>query len=83
MEAAVYGIPVLFGPKYQKFREAHELIACGGGFSVHDESEFVTHMNDFITHPEKRKQIGCVVSNYVQQNSGVAERILKEMIIVR
>src|SRR6056297_2531624 len=32
LEAATYGIPVIFGPNYQKFKEAHELINLGGGF---------------------------------------------------
>lgn len=79
LEAAVYGIPVLFGPKYQKFREAHELIACGGGFSLQDEAAFVTRMDAFIGKPEQRAESGRIVGDYVQRNSGVTDRILREM----
>ncbi|MDR3269522.1 MAG: 3-deoxy-D-manno-octulosonic acid transferase [Tannerella sp.] len=79
LEAAVYGIPVIFGPKYQKFREAKELIAAGGGFSVPDEAAFVERMNDLVAHPESRRQTGCIADSYVKQNSGVTECILLEM----
>ncbi|MDR0845131.1 MAG: 3-deoxy-D-manno-octulosonic acid transferase [Tannerella sp.] len=79
LEAAVYGIPVLFGPKYQKFREARELIQVGGGFALNSESAFVTKINDFIAHPEIRLKISDIVSEYMQQNSGVTEKILKEL----
>ena len=39
LEAAIYGIPVLFGPKYHKFKEAVDLIACGGAFSISDKEQ--------------------------------------------
>jgi 3-deoxy-D-manno-octulosonic-acid transferase len=79
LEAAVYGIPVLFGPKYHKFREAIELIQVGGGFSLDSESAFITKINDFIAHPEMRLKISDIVSEYMQRNSGVTEKILKEL----
>lgn len=79
LEAAVYGIPVLFGPKYQKFREAHELIACGGGVSLSNEADFMARMDDFLRYPEHRQTAGRIVGDYVQRNSGVTDRILQEM----
>jgi len=51
-EAAVYGIPVIFGPNYRKFREAHDLIEKGGGFVVHDKKEFNELMDRFAERPE-------------------------------
>jgi 3-deoxy-D-manno-octulosonic-acid transferase len=42
LEAAVYGIPVLFGPAYTKFHEAKALIACGGAASIQDRKELET-----------------------------------------
>lgn len=45
-EAAVYGMPVVFGPKHQKFKEASDLITIGGGFEVKDkESALVVLTN--------------------------------------
>ena len=46
LEAAVYGIPVLFGPRFQKFKEARDLIKVGGGFSVASKDEFVAKMDE-------------------------------------
>ncbi|MES2425465.1 MAG: glycosyltransferase N-terminal domain-containing protein [Bacteroidota bacterium] len=37
LEAAAFGLPVIFGPKYDKFKEAKDLIALGAGFSITDE----------------------------------------------
>ena len=79
LEAVVYGIPVLFGPNYYKFKEANELILVGGGFSLANEDEFQTLMDKLIADPELRKQIGHTVAGYVQQNSGVTDKILKEL----
>ncbi|MDR3262455.1 MAG: 3-deoxy-D-manno-octulosonic acid transferase [Tannerella sp.] len=79
LEAAVYGIPVIFGPNYRKFREAKELIAAGGGFSVTDEAGFAFRMNDLVTHPESCLQAGRIAGDYVQKNSGVTDKILKEI----
>ncbi len=36
LEPAAFGLPIVFGPRYHKFEEARQLIACGGGFVVHN-----------------------------------------------
>lgn len=79
LEAAVYGIPILFGPKYQKFREAKDLISIGGGFSLTDMAGFVTLMDRLSTDPALKENIGNIVSRYVQENSGVTKKILNEL----
>ncbi|MDR0758063.1 MAG: 3-deoxy-D-manno-octulosonic acid transferase [Tannerella sp.] len=79
LEAAVYGIPVIFGPNYHKFKEAKDLIALGGGFSLVGEAAFVKLMDDFVAHPELRQEAGAIVGNYVKQNAGVTEKILDEL----
>ncbi|MDR2120905.1 MAG: 3-deoxy-D-manno-octulosonic acid transferase [Tannerella sp.] len=79
LEAAVYGIPVVFGPKYHKFKEAKDLIALGGGFSTADEAAFAGLTDDFVAHPERRRKAGAIVGNYVERNAGVAEKIIDEL----
>ena len=49
LEAAVYGIPVIFGPKYQKFKEARDLLQVGGAFSITDEKTFESKMEELST----------------------------------
>jgi len=76
LEAAVYGIPVVFGPKYHKFKEAKGLIACGGSFSVDDENTFIKCMDDLINNTELRSKAGNAAGNFVHENAGATEKIL-------
>ena len=76
LEAAVYGIPVIFGPNYQKFKEARGLIAQGGGFSVNNESAFINRMNEFITNPSIRNEAGMAAKDFVHQNAGATDKVL-------
>lgn len=77
LEAAVYGIPVLFGPKYQKFKEARDLIAVGGGFSVSDESSFRAKMDELLTYREVLEASGSNAGCFVNGNAGVTEKIMR------
>lgn len=79
LEAAVYGMPILFGPKYHKFKEAKDLIAIGGGFSLADETAFVNQMDDLVADSELITNIGDLVCKYVEENTGVTDKILKEI----
>ncbi len=76
LEAAVYGIPVIFGPKYHKFKEAKNLIACGGGFSVDNANAFTNRMDHFISDPVSRRKAGTAAGDFVHQNTGATEKIL-------
>lgn len=79
LEAAVYGIPVIFGPKYQKFKEAIGLIAVGGAFSVSSEQEFESHVNNLLTYPELMEEAGKAAGNFVKDNTGATAKIIKEL----
>lgn len=75
LEAAVYDLPVLFGPKYQKFREARELVQRACAFCVQNEQE----LRDTITRLREesfRKERGKAAGNYVRQQAGATKRIL-------
>ena len=47
----MYGIPVIFGPKYQKFNEAVSLIREGGAFSISNGAELSEILDSLIQHP--------------------------------
>ena len=79
LEAAVYGIPVLFGPRYRKFREARDLIKVGGGFSVASKDEFNDKMDELLTYREVLDAAGGNAGLFVSGNAGVTDRILKEL----
>lgn len=78
-EAAVYGIPVIFGPNFIKFREAHDLIATGGGFTIKNRTEFNKLMESFINEPELREKAGKEAKNYIFSNSGATNTILNHI----
>ncbi len=76
IEAAVYGVPVLFGPNYQHFREAKGLIAAGAGFSVRTYEEFEPAMDHALA---EHKTLGEIARNYVESELGATERIYKTL----
>lgn len=75
-EAAVYGIPVLFGPNHCKFREAAGLMECGGGVCVHSGGEFAERMQRWSEQPDLRLQAGEAAGTYIAEQSHATERIL-------
>lgn len=76
LEAAVYGIPVLFGPKYQKFLEAIQLLESQGAFSVKDFEDFQLLLDRFYHEKDFLHEIGTNAGNYVLGNSGATDRIM-------
>lgn len=76
-EAAVYGIPVLFGPNNKKFREALALLACGGSFEYQDEASFAAIMDKFIASPEDLQKAGQAAGGYINANAGAADKCFK------
>ncbi|TAG99354.1 MAG: 3-deoxy-D-manno-octulosonic acid transferase [Sphingobacteriales bacterium] len=76
LEAAVYGKPVLFGPRYEKFREARELIATGGAVSVTDTSAMTAKMDEWLNKPECLTLAGRAASDYVISEAGATQKIM-------
>ena len=76
-EAAVYGIPVLFGPNNRKFREAQDLKSCGGSFEYTDSDSFATIMDRFMSSPEALAQAGKAAGDYINSNAGAADKCFK------
>lgn len=75
-EAAVWNIPVIFGPNNQKFQEAQELKACGGGIEIHCENCFKREMDKFIADPQALKKASDAAGHYVLSHSGATDMIL-------
>ena len=79
LEAAVYDIPVIFGPNNKKFREAQHLLANKGGFEINGYEDFERLMNKFLTDEAYLKQSGQAAGNYVKGNAGAMEKIMKRV----
>ena len=79
LEAAVYGIPVIFGPNNKKFREAQHLLANKGGFEINGYEDFEQLMNKFLADEAYLKQSGQAAGDYVKGNSGAMDKIMKRV----
>jgi 3-deoxy-D-manno-octulosonic-acid transferase len=79
LEAAAYGIPVVFGPKYEKFREARELTRQMAAFPVVDSSQFGQVIESLLMDETKYKYCSKTCMDYVSQNKGATEKILKKI----
>lgn len=82
-EAAVYGIPVVFGPKFGKFREASDLIAVGGGFSIKSASEFAAVMDRLLADHDALLRAGTTAGNYIKTHTGATARIYRDLFPTR
>ena len=76
IEAAVYGLPVLFGPNYHHFREAQGLIDAGAARSINNYSELEAALNTAL---DQYQEIGAKSAAYVQSELGATEKIYRNI----
>jgi 3-deoxy-D-manno-octulosonic-acid transferase len=79
LEAAVYGVPVLFGPKIENSQEAKMLKDAGGGMMVKDKREFYKTLRKLFSEEEFRTTCGKKSYDYVYKNIGATDRIIQEI----
>lgn len=77
LEAAVYGIPVIIGPKYHKFQEAVQLIDAKGAFCINQASDFDELMKRFYADKAYLQQSGENAGQYVSGNAGATDKIMQ------
>jgi 3-deoxy-D-manno-octulosonic-acid transferase len=76
LEAAVYNIPVLFGPNFEKFQEAKELIQTGGGYSIDTYEQLANHLDTWILDDDTRTRTGKIAGEMVKKGSGGSKIVL-------
>jgi 3-deoxy-D-manno-octulosonic-acid transferase len=79
LEAAVYGIPVVFGPRHDRSQEAVELVKRGGGFTVNSERSMYRVLRGLFGDASKRMTAGAVAKELVRENIGATERIIESI----
>jgi 3-deoxy-D-manno-octulosonic-acid transferase len=77
LEAAIYGIPVVFGPNYLKFNEAVAMKNLGIAYPIQNYDELKTCLEKLIADTEKRKQISSASKSYTQLNIGATQKIIE------
>ena len=77
LEAAVYGIPVLFGPNNLRFQEARQLLETKGCFEIHNYEEFKEKMDRLMTDAPYLEKCGKLSGDYVKQHAGASDKVMK------
>lgn len=78
-EAAVYGIPVVFGPNHSKFKEANDLIERGGGFSISSIADFYETVDALTASKSALRQSGEAAGQYIRDNLGATDLIYSDL----
>jgi 3-deoxy-D-manno-octulosonic-acid transferase len=79
LEAAVYGIPVVFGPRHRNSQEPLHLVERGGGFVVNDSNEMYRTLRNLLEDSSARTTAGMRAAQFVQSNVGATERFLQHL----
>jgi 3-deoxy-D-manno-octulosonic-acid transferase len=76
LEAAVYGKPVVFGPNYEKYKEATDLVNCSGAKTFSDENQLQEVLTTLLHNREDYMRSCSASKKYVQENVGATKKIL-------
>ena len=76
LEAAAFGLPVIFGPNYSKFKEAHDLINLDAAFSINNSQQLLQKV-DGLQEESYRNSCGLKAREYVENRRGATRIILK------
>lgn len=77
LEAAVWNVPVIFGPNNKRFQEAQELLAANGGFEINNYVDFDRLMARFDSDENFLKDASDAAGNYVMSKVGAADKVLQ------
>mgnify|MGYP000249017669 CR=1 FL=1 len=76
LEAAVWDIPVIFGPNNQRFQEARGLLASEGGFEINNYADFDGVMSHLKSDKADLKEAGSKAGAFVLSLSGATDKVL-------
>ena len=76
LEAAVWNMPVIFGPNNQKFQEAQGLLKSGGGFEINTYEDFSGLMSSLMNDETFLKQAGDKAGTFVAHLAGATDKVL-------
>ncbi|HJB84790.1 MAG TPA: 3-deoxy-D-manno-octulosonic acid transferase [Candidatus Alistipes merdigallinarum] len=79
LEAATFGLPLAFGPRYEAFKEAKELIAAGGAHSISNADELIQWFDSLFQSPDTTQRSGNICKQYVLNHKGATQQIIDEI----
>jgi 3-deoxy-D-manno-octulosonic-acid transferase len=78
LEPIAFGLPVIFGPKYEKFAEARYLVSAGGGFSIGNAAELAAAFQGLLPEAAYRAAADQARA-YVSANQGASKMVVKAL----
>ncbi len=79
LEAATFGLPVIFGSNYKKFKEAVDLVNEGGAFNIKNQDELLEVLKTLIKEKNQRVISSGICIEYVTKNTGATQVIIKKV----
>jgi 3-deoxy-D-manno-octulosonic-acid transferase len=76
LEAVVYGIPVMFGPKHKKFAEAELLIQLGAGFVFGHQGELTSMFSEYKPPNENGKKLQITLQHFFEEHAGGSQKVV-------
>jgi 3-deoxy-D-manno-octulosonic-acid transferase len=76
LEAAAFGIPMGFGPRYKKFKEAVDFTDTRAAFSETDATQLYKQLQHFVANQENRKAAGKIAAQYIETHKGATKTII-------
>ena len=81
LEPAAFGLPVIFGPDYQKFQEAHDMLSLGAATCINNYEELEMQIDGYRSNPEKLLYDSAIARGYVNKNRGASKEIVKYLFL--
>jgi 3-deoxy-D-manno-octulosonic-acid transferase len=79
LEAAAFGLPVIFGPNYARFKEANDLVALNAGFSISSEGQLKTVTDSLVDDVAFYNETSKKISAYAKEHTGATKAILDQI----
>ena len=76
LEPATFGIPVIIGDKFSKFKEAVDLVKIGGCISIQNQKEFTENLLQLRDDKNYRTLTGTINKKYIEDNLGATKQIM-------
>src|SRR6185437_6179893 len=80
LEAGAFGLPVIFGPNYSKFKEAKDLVALQAGFSIMDETELKAIVSELVSNEAFYNLASKKIKIYVEEHTGATKAIVDSIL---
>jgi 3-deoxy-D-manno-octulosonic-acid transferase len=77
LEPAAFGAPVIFGPRYDRSRDAATLLGAGAARTVSNAAELESALVEWLENPDIRREAGSKAKAVIERGTGAAERSLK------